>query len=116
MFLFINTVPSIPRNLTVQVVSNTTISFNWLPPENENGIIIEYGVRMKEQGLNKKMKNFFGEETFFTFNSLKPYTKYIFRVRARTSAGWGNFSEEETAQTKEGRMYIILSVSLSPYK
>ena len=71
---------------------------------------------MKEQALNEKMENVSGGDTSFTFKSLKPYTNYTFRIRARTNAGWGNFSEEETAQTKEGRMYRILSVSLSPYK
>ncbi len=35
---------------------------------------------------------------------LKPYINYTFRLRARTSAGWGNFSERETAWTSEGRM------------
>ena len=102
--LFVNTAPSSPRNLTVQVKSNTTISVTWVQPENENGIIIMYDIYVKEQDRNETMKSVPGEETSTLLKSLKPYTNYTFRVRAQTIAGWGNFSKSKTARTDEGRM------------
>ena len=106
LVLFINEVPSSPRNLTVQVGSDTTISVSWLPPENENGIIITYGIYVREQDLNETMRNVSGGETSTSLKALKPYTNYRFRIRAQTIAGWGNFSESKIARTNQGGMYI----------
>ena len=111
-FCFLNTAPSSPRNLTVRVGSVTSISVSWLTPENENGIIITYGVYVREQDSNETMRNVSGGETFISLKSLKPYTNYTFRVRARTIAGWGNFSESKTALTDKGRMYISFNYML----
>jgi hypothetical protein len=107
---FANVAPSIPRNLTLRVESNTTISVSWLPPENENGIIIQYTIHVGDQGVNSngRIVNVSGGTTSTLVNLLKPYTNYTFRIRARTSAGWGNFSEKETERTDEGRMHISL--------
>ncbi len=105
--LFTTTAPSSPQNLTLQVASNTTILVSWLPPEDENGIIIEYRIHVKEQGVNssERVVNVSGGATSKLVNLLKPYTNYTFRMRARTSAGYGNFGVTETARTYEGRMY-----------
>ena len=109
---FANPAPSRPRNLSLQVEGNTTISVSWLPPENENGIIVEYTVHVRDQGVNSSERtvNVSGETTSTLINVLKPYTNYTFRIRARTSAGWGNFSENKTERTDEGRMYISLLI------
>ena len=42
----------------------------------------------------------------YSAESLNPYTNYTFRIRARTNAGWGNFSKNVTALTHEGRKCI----------
>jgi hypothetical protein len=102
--------PSSPRNLTLWAKNSTTMSVSWLPPENENGIIIQYAIHVREQGVNsnERLVNVPGETTSTLVNVLKPYTNYTFRIRARTSAGWGNFSENRTERTDVGCMYISL--------
>ena len=105
---FTNTAPSTPRNLTLIVKSNTTISVSWSAPENRNGIIIEYVIRVMEKGANSSRRNVsvLGDATYNrNVNNLKPYTYYVFSIGARTSAGWGEFSEEKTNRTFEGRTY-----------
>ena len=109
-YLFSNTAPSSPRNLTLRVESDTMISVSWLPPEHKNGKIIQYRIQLRELGMNlsERIAKVSGGASFTLVNLLKPYTNYIFRIRACTSAGCGNFSEKETARTHEGRMYISL--------
>jgi hypothetical protein len=106
----IHAAPSSPRNLKLRVESSSTISVSWLPPENENGIIIQYTIHVRDQEVNsnERLVNVSGETTSTLVNLLKSYTNYTFRIRARTSAGWGNFSEKETEQSDEGCMYILL--------
>ena len=61
-----------------------------------------------EKGVNSSGWNVsvLGDTTYNrNVNNLKPYTYYVFSIGARTSAGWGEFSEEKTNQTLEGRMY-----------
>ncbi len=122
-FISCNPVPSSPRNLTLQIESNTTMSVSWSPPEYENGIIIEYGIHVKEQGINSRGRilNVSGETNYTLVKMLKPYTNYTFRLRARTSAGWGNFSERQIARTDEGctlslfNEIFILSFSVNSF-
>ncbi|CAB4026493.1 phosphatidylinositol phosphatase PTPRQ-like isoform X1, partial [Paramuricea clavata] len=96
--------PSSPRNLTLWARNSTTISVSWLPPKNENGIIIQYAIHVREQGVNsnERLVNVSGGATSTLINVLKPFTNYTFRIRARTSAGWGNFSENRTEPTDVG--------------
>lgn len=103
---YINIAPSTPRNLTLVVRSNTTISVKWLAPENENGIINQYGIRVMEKGVNSSRNIYVDAATYNKdIDRLKPYTYYIFSIRARTAAGWGDFTQEKTERTREGRTY-----------
>ena len=102
------TAPSSPINLTLHVESNTTIKLSWLRPKYENGIIRLYNIHVIGSGINsiEWFINVTGDENSTSVESLNPYTNYTFRVRARTNAGWGNFSESVTALTHEGRKCI----------
>ena len=82
------------------------MSVSWSPPEYENGIIIEYGIHVRDEGIDSRVRvvKISGGRSSMLVDLLKPYINYTFRLRARTSAGWGNFSERETAWTSEGRM------------
>lgn len=86
--------------------SNSTILVKWLSPENLNGIIVQYGIRVMEKGVNSSAWDIHVNATNDTdVDDLKPYTYYMFSIRARTIAGWGDFSETKTKRTLEGRMY-----------
>ena len=61
---------------------------------------------MKGSGINSIEWFINGGENSTSVRLLNPYTNYTFRVRARTNAGWGNFSENVTALTHEGRKCI----------
>ena len=96
--------------MTLLVESNTTILVRWLPPENENGIIIGYRIQLRELEMNssERIVNVSGEANSTLVNLLKPYTNYTFRMQAWTSVGLGNFSETETARTHEGCMCLLI--------
>ena len=93
------------------------MSVSWSPPEYENGIIIEYGIHAMEQGINSREKivNVSGETNSTLVKMLKPYTNYTFRLRARTSLGWGNFSERQIARTDEGCRLSLFNVIFIPF-
>ncbi|XP_061583999.1 ephrin type-A receptor 8 [Cololabis saira] len=80
--------------------SQNSVTLLWHEPDQPNGVILEYDIKYHEKEND--------EETFSTLRSrntsarvsgLKPGTKYIFQVRARTSAGCGRFSQDVEIQT-----------------
>ncbi len=93
------------------------MSVSWSPPEYENGIIIEYRIHVKGQGIDSREKivNVSGETNSTLVKMLKPYTNYTFRLRARTSAGWGNFSERQIARTDEGCTLSLFNEIFIPF-
>lgn len=110
----------------------TSVSLLWQEPEQPNGIILEYEIKYYEKvptgkgergrppgqgpladhpshGQDKEMQSYStlkAVTTRATVSGLKPGTRYVFQVRARTSAGCGRFSqamEVETGKPRECR-------------
>lgn len=110
----------------------TSVSLLWQEPEQPNGIILEYEIKYYEKvptgkgrgkgwqaggpladhssyGQDKEMQSYStlkAVATRATVSGLKPGTRYVFQVRARTSAGCGRFSqamEVETGKPRECR-------------
>ncbi|KAM8867610.1 ephrin type-A receptor 8 isoform 1-T1 [Synchiropus picturatus] len=80
--------------------SQNSVTLQWHEPDQPNGVILEYDIKYYEKDNE--------EHTYSTLKSkntsavvagLKPGTKYIFQVRARTSAGCGRFSQNVEIQT-----------------
>ncbi|VTJ50799.1 Hypothetical predicted protein [Marmota monax] len=113
----------------------TSVSLLWQEPEQPNGIILEYEVKYYEKVgggpltpsgpclvlvlsvslslQDKEMQSYStlkAVTTRATVSGLKPGTRYVFQVRARTSAGCGRFSravEVETGKPREcGRAWL----------
>uniref|UniRef100_A0A7N8XZ86 receptor protein-tyrosine kinase n=1 Tax=Mastacembelus armatus TaxID=205130 RepID=A0A7N8XZ86_9TELE len=73
-------------------VSSTSRSFSlsWQPPEQPNGIILDYEIRYYDK---------VDETPSVVLEGLRPGTGYVVQVRARTVAGYGIFSKEMLFQT-----------------
>uniref|UniRef100_A0A3B4UP83 receptor protein-tyrosine kinase n=1 Tax=Seriola dumerili TaxID=41447 RepID=A0A3B4UP83_SERDU len=73
-------------------VSSTSRSFSlsWPPPEQPNGIILDYEIRYYDKV--KWTPN-------VVLEGLRPGTGYVVQVRARTVAGYGAYSKEMLFQT-----------------
>uniref|UniRef100_A0A8C6W0R2 receptor protein-tyrosine kinase n=1 Tax=Nothobranchius furzeri TaxID=105023 RepID=A0A8C6W0R2_NOTFU len=84
-------------------VSSTSRSFSlsWPPPEQPNGIILDYEIRYYDKsqssGLNSSVVQ--SDSPNVVLEGLRPGTGYVVQVRARTVAGYGAYSKEMLFQT-----------------
>ncbi|XP_066492912.1 ephrin type-A receptor 8 isoform X2 [Tiliqua scincoides] len=83
-------------------VGQNSVTLLWQEPEQPNGIILEYEIKYYEK--DKEMQSYStlkskGNST--TVSGLKPATRYVFQVRARTSAGCGKFSQAVEVETSK---------------
>ncbi|XP_071191633.1 ephrin type-A receptor 8-like isoform X1 [Salvelinus alpinus] len=80
--------------------SQNSVTLQWHEPDQPNGVILEYDIKYyekdKEQQSYSTLK---AKGTTALVSGLKPGTRYIFQVRARTSAGCGRFSQNVEIQT-----------------
>ena len=76
------------------------LSWDPLPPEDQNGIILGYVINITDIN-NGDMEQFSSDSNNFTVDSLRPYTTYACIVAAYTSAGTGLFSAEISVLTLE---------------
>ncbi|MBN3301346.1 EPHA8 protein, partial [Amia calva] len=80
--------------------SQNSVTLLWHEPDQPNGVILEYEIKYyekdKEQQSYSTLKS---KGTSARVAGLKPGTRYIFQVRARTSAGCGRFSQTVEIQT-----------------
>ncbi|RMB91744.1 hypothetical protein DUI87_31974 [Hirundo rustica rustica] len=77
-----------------------SVTLLWQEPDQPNGIILEYEIKYYEK--DKEMQSYStlkSKSTTATVSGLKPATRYIFQVRARTSAGCGRFSQTVEVET-----------------
>ena len=96
----------------------------WRQPQNTNGIIISYQINWKkikdqmdrirrsalvsdEDSVNKPLKDLSQIREYFIRN-LTPYSIYTFRVREKTTKGWGPFTKPIQAATLEGGMLVLV--------
>uniref|UniRef100_A0A673T901 receptor protein-tyrosine kinase n=1 Tax=Suricata suricatta TaxID=37032 RepID=A0A673T901_SURSU len=82
----------------------TSVSLLWQEPEQPNGIILEYEIKYYEK--DKEMQSYStlkAVTTRATVSGLKPGTRYMFQVRARTSAGCGRYSQAMEVETGKPR-------------
>ena len=108
--------PSSPRNVTVVNETSTTLLVTWLTPSIPNGVVINYQVNYTGfTSVNLVPTSFFqpqfitipANETSVVLLDLVPYSKYTIVVRAYTSAGPGEPSEEIEDRTEEDGEHAI---------
>uniref|UniRef100_A0A3Q1J791 receptor protein-tyrosine kinase n=1 Tax=Anabas testudineus TaxID=64144 RepID=A0A3Q1J791_ANATE len=84
-------------------VSSTSRSFSlsWPPPEQPNGIILDYEIRYydKVEWDDECVSVVQSEMPNVVLEGLRPGTSYVVQVRARTVAGYGAYSKEMLFQT-----------------
>uniref|UniRef100_A0A3Q0RU83 receptor protein-tyrosine kinase n=1 Tax=Amphilophus citrinellus TaxID=61819 RepID=A0A3Q0RU83_AMPCI len=86
-------------------VSSTSRSFSlsWPPPEQPNGIILDYEIRYYDK---------VDETPNVVLEGLRPGTGYVVQVRARTVAGYGAYSKEMLFQTLTDGKWLGQQLSL----
>ena len=102
-----------PENVTMLVNSSTTIEVTWdmVPPINQNGIITMYDV------MYQPLETFNGSISTQTINvsrteksvflmDLQEFVNYTISVRAYTSVGAGPYSDEVTVMTLEDSKWL----------
>uniref|UniRef100_A0A4W6FNZ2 receptor protein-tyrosine kinase n=1 Tax=Lates calcarifer TaxID=8187 RepID=A0A4W6FNZ2_LATCA len=84
-------------------VSSTSRSFSlsWPPPEQPNGIILDYEIRYYDKSQSSVLNSSVvqSEMPNVVLEGLRPGTGYVVQVRARTVAGYGAYSKEMLFQT-----------------
>ena len=81
--------------------SSRSASLSWDPPplEHQNGLIVDYSVKLYSKGEEVQKKESHGEQST-TFGSLQSNTQYEVMLAAVTSAGVGPYSERVTMKTQ----------------
>ncbi|XP_053723271.1 ephrin type-A receptor 8 isoform X3 [Synchiropus splendidus] len=80
--------------------SQNSVTLQWHEPDQPNGVILEYDIKYYEKDNEEhSYSTLKSKNTSAVVAGLKPGTKYIFQVRARTSAGCGRFSQNVEIQT-----------------
>uniref|UniRef100_A0A8C4ECA8 receptor protein-tyrosine kinase n=1 Tax=Dicentrarchus labrax TaxID=13489 RepID=A0A8C4ECA8_DICLA len=80
--------------------SQNSVTLLWHEPNQPNGVILEYDIKYYEKDNEEhSYSTLKSKNTSARVSGLKPGTKYIFQVRARTSAGCGRFSQNVEIQT-----------------
>ncbi|KAM7423315.1 hypothetical protein PAMA_011055 [Pampus argenteus] len=80
--------------------SQNSVTLLWHEPDQPNGVILEYDIKYYEKDNEEhSYSTLKSRNTSARVSGLKPGTKYIFQVRARTSAGCGRFSQNVEIQT-----------------
>ncbi|KAA8587229.1 hypothetical protein FQN60_016091 [Etheostoma spectabile] len=85
--------PSPVSSILVTDVTRHSLSLSWQQPDRPNGVILEYEVKFYEK--DQKERSYRIMRTFYRsvdVTGLNPVTVYVFHVRARTAAGYGEFS------------------------
>ncbi|KAM9327246.1 neural cell adhesion molecule L1 [Gastrophryne carolinensis] len=96
---------TIPENVGLEAVNDSTIKVAWLPVQNEGlnghlkGFIIRY-VAQNQQHKHKLTVN--GNVTHANIYGLKPFTNYSITVQIVNGKGQGSESETKTISTEEG--------------
>ncbi|XP_028650233.1 ephrin type-A receptor 4 [Erpetoichthys calabaricus] len=85
--------PSMISNIQAKDITRHTVSLIWPEPERPNGVILEYEVKYYEKDQNERSYRIIKTSLRSTdIKGLNPLTSYMFHVRARTAAGYGEFS------------------------
>ncbi|XP_061549601.1 ephrin type-A receptor 4-like isoform X2 [Phycodurus eques] len=85
--------PSPVSSVQATDVTRHTLSLSWQQPDQPNGVILEYEVKFYEK--DQRERSYRIMRTFsrsVEVTGLNPLTVYVFHVRARTAAGYGEFS------------------------
>ncbi|XP_013923301.1 PREDICTED: ephrin type-B receptor 3-like, partial [Thamnophis sirtalis] len=74
--------------------SGNTMTLSWEPPKKPNGVILDYEIKyFEKQGQTDSIANTVtSQKNAVRLEGLKPNTAFVVQVRARTVAGYGQYS------------------------
>ncbi|XP_016365485.1 ephrin type-A receptor 4a isoform X1 [Sinocyclocheilus rhinocerous] len=85
--------PSPVTTIQAKDITRHAVSLAWQQPERPNGVILEYEVKYYEKDQNERSYRIMKTSSRNAeIKGLSPLTSYVFHVRARTAAGYGDFS------------------------
>uniref|UniRef100_A0A8C5MZ95 receptor protein-tyrosine kinase n=1 Tax=Leptobrachium leishanense TaxID=445787 RepID=A0A8C5MZ95_9ANUR len=85
--------PSTVAQIQPKEITRHSVSLTWPEPERANGVILEYEVKYYEKDQNERSYRIVKTASRSAdIKGLNPLTAYVFHVRARTAAGYGEFS------------------------
>ncbi|EMP37293.1 Ephrin type-A receptor 4 [Chelonia mydas] len=85
--------PSPIALIQAKEITRHSVALAWLEPDRPNGVILEYEVKYYEKDQNERSYRIVKTAARNTdIKGLNPLTSYVFHVRARTAAGYGDFS------------------------
>lgn len=131
IFHVIPPAPSPVTSIQAKDITRHTISLAWQPPDRANGVILEYEVKYYEkvrrrcrccartptkthvfsfpQDQNERSYRILKTSSRSTdIKGLTPLTSYVFHVRARTAASYGEFSGPFEVMTNSGELQHVL--------
>ncbi|XP_053463887.1 usherin [Nycticebus coucang] len=92
--IFVKTPEAAPMGLNppvLQALGSACIKIKWMSPKKPNGVIINYFIDRRPAGIEEESVLFVWSEGALEFTdtaeTLKPFTLYEYRVRARNSRG-----------------------------
>uniref|UniRef100_A0A8C7NEW4 receptor protein-tyrosine kinase n=1 Tax=Oncorhynchus mykiss TaxID=8022 RepID=A0A8C7NEW4_ONCMY len=100
--------PSPVTSIQASDVTRHDVSLAWQQPDRPNGVILEYEVKYYEK--NQKERSYRIMKTASRsadITGLNPLTVYVFQVRARTAAGYGEFSAPFEFSTNSDPLPLI---------
>lgn len=102
-------------NLPASNITDTQFIVNWNPPEYLPGNLTEFEVQYilypnlvkprwcpERQETGEARPGINGNQLSWTYDQAIPFSYYRTSVRARTNAGWGNYSEGIPVRTEPG--------------
>uniref|UniRef100_A0A673KHA5 receptor protein-tyrosine kinase n=1 Tax=Sinocyclocheilus rhinocerous TaxID=307959 RepID=A0A673KHA5_9TELE len=96
--------PSPVTTIQAKDITRHAVSLAWQQPERPNGVILEYEVKYYEKDQNERSYRIMKTSSRNAeIKGLSPLTSYVFHVRARTAAGYGDFSAPFEFMTNSGR-------------
>ena len=100
---FTTAVPAAAPVVSITAVTATSITITWqpLPPCEQNGVITSYTILITKEGLSFDERTVMANVTSMMFTSLSPFTTYGVQLAASTMIGRGNFSSLVTIRTNE---------------
>ena len=100
---FYSSVPAGAPLFNITVVTATTITITWqsLPPCDQNGVITSYTIAYKMGSGSFIVIVVDAANRTVVISRLTPFTIYTIKMAASTSAGRGEFGQEVTVQTNE---------------
>ena len=97
-------VPTPPLNVRIQDITSTSVTVTWEPPQNSNGRLLGYQIGYASS--NGFVLDVLNVNTW-KLTGLNPFTKYTIFVRAKTAAGFSNYSNPVMITTQLDCKFVM---------